>query len=203
MSSKIQIINFALRLIKQSAIVDIADQNERARVANDMYEITRQTIFELCDWHCLRNRAKLTKDSNAPTYGFKFKYALPPDCIRVIGTQFEDEGFFYPILQGMFADDLPRELEYTIEGDYLYTNSDKVNILYIKDETDTSKYDALLVNTFAYLLALNMANPLSADLKLTTTLQTMFDYFSKKAKARNALDEAFPAVSSPFVVRRF
>lgn len=203
MAGKLQIINYALRLLKQSPIVDIADQNERARVASDMYEITRLTAFSTCDWHCLRKRAKLTKDMEEPAFGFKYRYLLPVDCVRVVGVQDEQHGFFIPYLGGMFPDDMPKELIYTVEGEYLLSNQDECRIIYIVNEQDTTKYDAQLTNVFTYLLALNMAVALTADNSLSTALENKYTYFLKTAKARNALAEAHPAITTPFVARRF
>lgn len=203
MTSKIQIINFALRLIKQSPIVDIADQNERARVASDMYEPTRQAIFEMCDWHCLRKRATLTKSTEAPAFGFKNKFILPPDCLRVVGVQDEKHGFFIPYLRDMFPDDMPPHLTYTVEGRELLTNRDDVHILYISDIEDTTRYDALLTNALEYMLALNMSIPLSADSTLASAIESKLNYFLKAAKARNALDSAMPAYTTAFVRRRY
>lgn len=203
MANKIEIINFALRLIKQSPIVDEADQNERARVASDMYEMTRQTIFAACDWHCLRHRRKLTQDSEPPDFGFKYRYLLPVNCLRVVAVQHEQDGFFIPYADGLFPDDLPYDLTYTVERDYLLSNSPECYLLYLTDEQDVTKYDALLVNAFAYLLALNMAIPLSADSTLTTALENKYAYFLKTAKAKNGLTMAYPAYTTPFVQRRF
>lgn len=203
MSNKIQIINFALRLLKQSPIVDIDDQNERARVANDMYEISRLAAFSTCDWHCLRKRATLTQDAEAPAFGFKNRYLLPVDCVRVMGVQDERRGFFIPYLGGMFPDDMPDYLTYTVESNYLLSNQDECKILYIRNEQDPTKYDAQLVNVLAYLLALNMAIPLTADNTLTTALENKYGYFLKTAKAKNALDAAFPTESTLFVRKRY
>lgn len=203
MTSKIQIINFALRLIKQSPIVDIREQNERARVAADMYESTRHSLFEMCDWNCLRKRTKLTKDATAPEFGFKNRFILPADCLRVIGMQYEKTGFFIPYYKGLFPDDNPVDLTYTIEGRYLLTNFDEANILYIKDEEDTTRYDALMVNAFEHLLALNMSIPLAADNALTSAIQGRFDAFLRQAKAKNALATTYPAETTMFVKRRY
>ena len=203
MAGKLQIINYALRLLKQSPIVDVADQNERARVASDMYEITRLTAFSSCDWHCLRKRVKLTKDMEPPAFGFKYRYLLPVDCVRVIGVQDDVNGFFIPYLGGMFPDDTPIDLTYTIEGDYLLSNQDTCNIMYVVNEQDPTKYDAQLTNVFAYLLALNMAIPLTADNSLAAAIENKYTYFLKTAKSRNALDATYPTATTPFVARRF
>lgn len=204
MSSKIQIINFALRLIKQSPIIDLADQNERARVASDMYELTRQNIFEMCDWNCLRKRATLTKSTEPPAFGFDYQYILPADCLRVIGIQEPDTGFFVPYFHGVFPDDMPRELTYTVEGRMLLTNREEdVNILYISDVVDTTRYDSMLVNAFAYMLALNMAIPLSADSTLAGAIESKLNFFLKAAKAKNALATNYPTETTMFVRRRY
>lgn len=203
MASKIEIINFALRLLRQSPIVDIDDQNERARAANDMYEITRLTAFSTCDWHCLRRRAKLTKSAETPDFGFKYQYLLPSKCIRVVAVQDLRSGFFIPYQGGMFPDDMPHSGTYTVEGNFLLSNEEECNILYIENEQDTTKYDAQLVNILAYLLAMNLAIPLTADNSLTSAIENKYSYFLKTAKAKNALDTAVPASTSLFVKKRF
>lgn len=203
MANKIEIINKALRLLKQERINSIDDNTEAAAIARDMYELSRGTLCAMVDWHCLRRRVKLVKDNNPPSFGFDYSYTLPSDCERVIGVQYKDEGFYVTPEHAILPDAYNLGLTYTIESNKLLTNEEEVNLLYIYKEEDTSKYDALFVNSLSYLLAIEMAPSLLAETTYTQLLDSKYEYFLRMAKARNALNTSPPAESSPFVVARY
>jgi hypothetical protein len=68
----------------------------------------RQVIFDF-EWGCQIKRAILTQDTTAPAFGFDYRYALPYDCVRVLGMY-------------------PEGYEYSTEGNYLLTQVDDTNL---------------------------------------------------------------------------
>lgn len=203
MANKIEIINKALRLLKQERINSLDDNTEAAAIANDLYEIARSTLSAMVDWHCLRHRAKLTKDNEPPSFGFEYSYTLPPDCERVIGVQYKDQGFYVTPEHAILPNEYNLGLTYTIESNKLLTNEEEVNLLYIYQEEDTSKYDALFVNTLSYLLAIEMGAALFAETTYSQILDSKYEYFLRMAKARNALNTSPPAETVPFIRARY
>lgn len=203
MANQTEIINKALRMLKQERINSIDDDNERAAIARDLYEQSRATVCSLVDWHCLRKRVKLVKDSTPPDFGFKYSYTLPADCERVIGIQFEQDGFFIPVEHTISPNNYDYGYTYTVEGGKILTDQEKINLLYIRREDDSSKYDAMFVNVLAYHLAMEMSLPLLAEIGTVQIIEARYIDALRKAKSRNSLNTVPPAETVPFVAARY
>jgi len=103
----------------------------------------------------------LTSDADlklyvSSAYGYDFKYAKPSDHIRTLNIN----------------DDI--DIEFNEEGSYILTNEkdshDEIDIKYIKQETDTTKFTPLFIEVMVLVLASKLAKPIKGDEASQTSL---------------------------------
>ena len=85
-----------------------------------------------------------------PIYGYEKGYALPKDCLQVLNLGKPLDNEMYQIESGCF---------------YCDKDIETVQIRYIKDVVDVTKYDSEFVELFALALAEQICVPLTEDLE--------------------------------------
>jgi len=165
MAGKIDIINFALRILGQAPITAITDDCEAARIADDVWDICVDDVLADHNWNFGTFRASLAEDANSPEFGYSNQFTLPtnPYCLRVI--QMEDI-----------------DSEYKVEGRLLLTDEGEAKIIYIGRVTDTTKFSPKFISALAAKLASEMAYPLLQS--ITKKKLAMEDYRMKLVDAR-------------------
>ena len=161
--SVVDICNSALNHVGGNNITSLTEDSKPARLLNQRYEPVRDAVFRAHPWNCLIARTDLASDSTAPAFDFSYQYTLPSDCLRVLQAQYLDTVF-------------------KVEGRKILTDDSAFNLIYIKRETDTAKYDSLLIDALAARLASEIAYPLVASSVLSNSLLQV--YFSKLSEAR-------------------
>lgn len=155
MASQLDIWNLALSHLGDKA--NIADPDESSAQADHcrrFYPIARNTLLELHDWKFATRRVTLALLLEDPTDDWLYAYAPPSDCIKE-RTVFMSEG------DNCAGRGYGFDVE-TIDDDLsvIYTNVEDAILRYTALITDTTKYSALFVDAFTWLLASYVAGPL-------------------------------------------
>lgn len=138
MTSPTEIANRALQCLGDTPILDILDNNERARILKRAYDPVRKAELRAHNWNFARKRGVLAPDSEAPAFGFARQFTWPGDCLRI----------------------LPQACnrDWTVEGRKILTDAGPVlKLIYVSDVTDTNLMDELFVEAFAKRLAMECA----------------------------------------------
>lgn len=139
MASQTEICNKALLLIGEKRIVNINDNLQRARDVKAAYNTSLAAELRKHTWNFSKGRAVLSPDADAPEFEFDFQFSLPADFLKVIKDPNERH-------------------DWTIEGRKLLTSeSDVLELRYVRLVTDTTQFDALFVEAFASRLAQQIA----------------------------------------------
>lgn len=166
MASAIDIVNLALAHLGENPTVSSIDPPEGSAHAEKcarFYPLARDVALEMRNWSFAVKRvllAEVTNDSDAWT----FKYAKPADCLRPIGV----------LLPGT-TDENQSSSDYTIEGDYLYTNAEEATLRYLFKLTDTTKFTPLFVTSVSWLLASYLAGSICEDKQVKNWCYEMFN----------------------------
>lgn len=147
MATEVDICNIALTNLGEAKIVSLTEATERARLSNLRYPDVRDAVLRSHPWNCATKRAKLTRSTVTPAFGYLYQYSLPFDCLRILGTH----------------DSL---LSYQIEGKYLLTDETTMYVKYIAQLTDTSDIDSNLIQAIGLRLAWELAEPLTGRIEL-------------------------------------
>jgi|TARA_R100000149_G_scaffold16046_3_gene5973 hypothetical protein len=164
MASVVDICNSALNMLGGNTIISLTETSKNARLCNQRYELVRDAVFREHPWNCLQKRVELAQDTVAPSFEFSSAYTLPADCLRVLRS--ENSNF-------------SNNERFRIEGRKLLTDESSIKILYVAAITDTTQYDASLIETLSARLAAELAYPITQSSSL---MDRMFSLYQQKLK---------------------
>lgn len=175
-TSDTDICNLAMDHIGQVPDVTniITPESESELKCARWYDATRRTLLRAFPFTFARSRFQASR-AGTPTFGYADAYNLPNDFIRLT----------------FIGDDSIRDYkkDYAIEGRQLLLNNSgaaSVNIGYIKDVTDVTKFDSLFVDLFAVELAFKMSYAFTVKRTLRADLMEYRDILKIEAKAVNS-----------------
>lgn len=160
MASDVQIANYALTMLGDKRINALDENTEEARACNAVYTLIRDACLSEHEWNFSVSRATLGLLSSEPVFEWDYQFQLPNDCLRVIYTDLSDAS------------------DWKIEGRYLLTDSSSVNIKYVAQITDSTKFSPMFVKYLAARLAEELAFPLTGSRSLES------DMYSKAEKIK-------------------
>mgnify|MGYP002641322725 CR=1 FL=1 len=161
--TKTDIVNAALIRLGANRVNSIDDNNPRARIMKDLYEIIRKRILEEHRWSFATGRSELTKSGTTPDFGYTYYYVLPSDYLYI---QSDANGYLYEI-----------------EGSLLLSNENLVQVKYTKDETSPSKFSANFVKAFFLELAMEACYAITESHILVASLRAEKDMVLPMAKS--------------------
>lgn len=157
MASPTDIANLALQHLGESRINDISDPNDKvSRTCMVNFAQARDEALQSARWGCAKKQALLSRLADRPLYKWTGAYQLPADFLRLSEIQGTDAW-------------LPAEY-FDIQGGQLLLgpgdcqdDPSSIAIEYVARISDTSKFDPLLVECVAILLAIKCARTLTGS----------------------------------------
>lgn len=115
--------NRALVMLGAQQISDLAtDTGRNATACNAVFEPVRDSLLSSHPWTFATKLVEITVDGTSPDFGRSNRYAIPADCLRVLGP--------YP------EDDL-NDRDWQIHDGYIYTDySTPLQLRYVYKVTD-------------------------------------------------------------------
>jgi hypothetical protein len=166
MASVVGICNGALNQLGATTILSLTEDSKNARLCNSRYTQVRDALFRTHPWNCLQKRIELALDTSAPTWGFKYSYTLPADCLRLLRI-------------------LDYDTNYKVEGRKVLSNSETMKILYVSRVTDPNEYDELLRETISASLGADIAFGITSN---NQTAKNMYELFKDKLRDARFVD---------------
>lgn len=172
MTSVVDICNSALNKIGASNIAALSEDSKAGRLCNQRFDFIRDGLFRSHPWNCLTQRVTIAPDSAAPAFEFTKQFTLPTDpfCLRVLGLSNPN-------------------IIYRIEGRKLICNESSIEMLYIGREIDVNKYDTLLIETLAVLLAADIAYTIVGSSTLAENLKVQAEKVLRDARFVDASED--------------
>lgn len=169
-ASEVQICNMALGRIGNSIFIDaLTERSQQATVCSLFYEQCRDRALAEGLWDFASARATLA-DIGTPPTNWAYRYALPSD---LLASQ-------YLVIEGTrippAKDRIPFQLAEDNGARVLYTNQPEAELVYTKRVTNPNLYSPPFVSAVAWLLASEIALPLSAAPKLANNALQMYQY---------------------------
>lgn len=142
--SEIDIINRALAKIGDQRITSRADNNNRARLMDDLYESVRDELLRESPWNFAVKRTTLTATPDAPVYQWETAFPVPADILYMVSTE--------------------NNSAYRLEGNEILSNqTNSLKITYIRRVTDPTEFDTGFAETLSAKLAYEGASNIAAD----------------------------------------
>ena len=166
MASTVDICNGALNQLGATTILSLTEDSKNARLCNSRYTQVRDAVFRSHPWNCLQKRVELAQSTTTPAWGFKFKYDLPGDCLRLLKI-------------------LDFDSNYRVEGRSILSDNTTMKILYISRVEDPNEYEELLRETLSAALGADIAYAITSN---NTTSQNMIINYQEKLKDARFVD---------------
>jgi len=144
MASIVDIANMALLRVGAEPIVLLTESNNRARACNSAWPFARRNVLRSHSWNAATVRTTLAPNATAPAWEFATAYDVPADCLHVM--------------------ECDTSTDWRVENGQIVTDATgALNIRYIKDETDTEKYDSSLTYVMALRMAVEIAERINGN----------------------------------------
>jgi len=152
------ILKAALLKIAEPQSLDFNDSSFiHARTLAAVLEESIREAGRERNWQCLTTRGTLTAaDDVTPTFGWKYAYAIPADCLRIV--KFNEA----PYISGSTI--------FAIEGSYIYTDAAKAELVYVKYSATEASFDNLFRSAVIALVASKLATMRKRDPNLAVML---------------------------------
>lgn len=172
MSSKVEIVNYALAKLGVDLISSLDEGTSAAKFMSTVYDfIADETMLE-GQFSSTIARASLAQLSETPAFDYTYTYQLPtnPKCLKVISVNNSQIG----------------RLDYEINGDKLLINSPSVKIKYIKQLTDPELYDENLRRAVTAKLCAEAAYHLTGQASVAAQMMQEYRVILREARASDA-----------------
>lgn len=165
-TSEVEICNLALILAGSDRITALSDDNQRARLCNELYTNEKNNLLYRHPWNFAIRRDQLAALVTAPEFGYDNQFQLPNDCLRVL--------------------DVDNTENYVIEGTSVLSNEDTLEIKYISNEPTVASFSQGFCEALSYRLASKLAFALHQN-------QSLADALWKKAEDAENYARSFDA----------
>lgn len=180
--SSVEICNLALDYLNEDNITSLEEGTKQAKKCKQWYDVVRASLLTNLNASWSIERAILAEVKNVvPAYGYKKAYGLPAACLQVLclGSPIDDE-------------------LYQVEGGYFFCNRETdVQIRYIKDVKDVSKYDAEFIELFALALASQVCIPLTEDYEKKNFIEQLKQKKYIECSAKYGRDNRITVIHKP------
>lgn len=163
-TSSVDICNSALVKLGAARITALSDNTKAAIACNDQYDRLRKEVLRAHPWNFAISYISLSATANTPVWDkWTKEFLVPSDVLRVLETDLVDGEKW--------------ELGYNVDGNkVIFCNSDSLKIKYIKDITNTTRFEPNFEEALAFRLAADLAYHL---VQSQTVQQQMFRYYKE------------------------
>ena len=179
-ASETEVVNAALIELSIKTIASLSEDREIARVANIKYPRARRSLIRTYRWNFAKQRSvALAPESDAPNFGFTYKFTVPDDTLHVFGIFDENEP------QNNYTSS---KIPWKREDGFILCDENPLYIYYLKDITNTTMFDPLFDDALALKLAIDLAFKSTAGAEREEQLTQKFLDVMRKAKLANAIE---------------
>lgn len=200
MSTRVDVVNFALTVLGQTQITKITDDSDVARTMLNLYNIARDAVLEEAEWTFATRRFKPAISSTAPEWGWLSAFPIPSDIIRV--TQVDRNSTATAMITDVRQNRNPVDhvVEFVLgtggKGMAILCDEDVIFCKGVRRIEDEGIYSPLFVEAFAYKLAYLAGYAVTeSGQKLEVALALYTDAISK-AKTRDGMQNTTRRVRS-------
>lgn len=117
-ASDVSICSNALLMLGAKPISSLSENNDKARLAANLYEPVRNYVLRRHPWNCAVKRVALAPDTDVPAFDWDFQFTLPSDFMRVLSVGESGNESAFEIESGkLMCDDNPALLRYIWRND--------------------------------------------------------------------------------------
>lgn len=191
MASVTDICNMALmRCGSSAAISSLTEKSQEANLCNAFYAQCRDYVLRDFPWGFAQRQVALSElaatagEANGFPSGWAYKYGYPTDCLMVHGI--------YPGIRNPRTD---QRVPYQIMSDgattAIYTDQETAKANYTARVVDTTLFEPMFTSALAFLLASEIALPLSVNSRIVEAARSGYAQTVREAATRNMNESQF------------
>lgn len=171
----------------ETDLINTADTGvqKAAKMCNALFPTLRDEMLRNHPWNFAVARAQLTDSMPSPDFEFTYMFEFPDDCIRLLRIFNHNH------------------MRFQVEGNTILTDSETIDIVYIREMEDPTEWDPLFLEAFATRLAAEIAYGLTGSNSLANTLMDQHYAKTRLAKQIDAQENyADPFTADEWVASR-
>jgi len=179
----VEICNLAIGRLGITTFIGTMDElSKEGRNCRRLYASVRDRVLEAVNWPFARAESDL-QDVGVPPSGWAYKFRYPSDCVRAREVKI-DGGYPVPFL--VIEDETSNALA-------ILTNISPAKIVYTKRIMSTRLFTPSFESAFSWLLAAELALPLTTDAKLASYCNSVFQLSIREAASLSLNGQSEPA----------
>ena len=188
MASVVEIYNQALSHLGEKRVQAVDEKSKEADACTVAYRQTQRAVLRdpSVEWNFAITYANLSLEDDASSstlaHRFNYVYTYPTNCIRFLRVDNQ---------RTPGADPIDYEITLNPGGDHkvILTNQEDAIGKYIVDVQDPTLYDPLFIQALSWLLAANIAMPLTKSDKVQQAMFSGYQQAMMVAQAANANEQ--------------
>jgi hypothetical protein len=186
-ASDVSICSNALLLLGAKTISSFDENNDRARLASNLFESVRDSMLRSHPWNCAIRRVALAPDVAVPAFDWDFQFTLPGDFMRVLSVG-----------------EAGAEIEFKIEDGKLLCDDNPALLRYVYRNENPATWDDMLVRGMELAMAEAMAYGITQSATLRDSMRDELARHMKQARAVDGQDDTPETLGdSPLLNSRF
>jgi len=172
MATVVSICSNALLMLGAKPINSLTEENDRARLASNLWPGVRDDLLRAHPWNCAVKRVVLSPEATAPAFDYAYQFTLPGDLLRILSVGERGE---YP--------------EYRVEGRKVLADESVLRLRYVFQNDNPATWDAALVFAAETRMAATMAYAITQSATLAESKRQEAELAFRRAKAVDGQEE--------------
>lgn len=172
MATAVSICSNSLLMLGAGSINDFNEDNDRAKVASNLYPQVRDAVLRSHPWNCAVARIALAPDTTPPPFDYTSQFSVPDDWLRTLQV-------------GLYG----REDNHRHEGRKILANTDVLYLRYIFRNSVEGTWDTMLVHGMSLTMKAAMAYPITRSAALATASLNDAIMYLKSCRAVDGQDD--------------
>lgn len=171
-ASEVSICSNALLLMGAQTISSFDEDSDRARLASNLWESTRNDVLRSHPWNCCVKRVALAPDTAAPAFDWDYQFTLPSDYLRLLSVG-----------------EAGSEADFKIESGKLLSDENPCYLRYVWRNDNPVTWDDMLVHAMTLAMAAAMAYGVTQSASLRDSMLGELEKHMKRARAVDGQDD--------------
>lgn len=191
--TNLEVANSALYDINVDPLTSFDDPSKVARVIKAKFQGVLDEVMSTNNWNCNRAITLMNYAQADNTFGWKYAYTIPNDCLYVRAVAPLDS------LTALTPETIKRFTEYSMnqttsqlymkKGKLIYANEPYMLLVYSRTVKDCSELPSYVAKAVSKCLAAEIAYALTQDRQIRADQIGLYDAALRSARAANAREE--------------
>lgn len=171
-ATAVSICSNALLMLGDRPIASFDEDQDRARLASNLWPQVRDFVLRSHPWNCAITRVALAPDVTPPAFDWAHQFTLPPDFLKALSLG-----------------EMGREGEFRIEGRKLLCDDNPALLRYVFANDNPGTYDTMLVEAMTSEMAHRMAYAITQSASMVDAMAQKAMMVMRRARAVDGQDD--------------